>query len=70
VEPQAGFEFALHGADVHRVPRPPPLWETTVLVVSYQGGDLTGLSYWGFRSATRIDDGDKVFDSVGAWLVA
>lgn len=46
VEPQAGFEFALHGADVHEVPRPPP----------YQGGDLTGLSYWGIRDANPMCD--------------
>jgi hypothetical protein len=23
VEPRAGFEFALHGVDIHEVPRPP-----------------------------------------------
>ncbi len=54
MEPQARFEFALHGTHVHEVSRPPPLWETNILIVSYQGGDLTSLSYWGFHM-TIID---------------
>ncbi len=53
MEPQAGFEFALHGADVHEVPRPPPLWEIISTIIPYQGGDLTGLSYWGIRKTTE-----------------
>ena len=53
VEPQARFEFTLHGADVHEVSRPPPLCETTVMVDSYQGGDLTSLSYWGFHMTIK-----------------
>ena len=71
VEPQAGFEFALHGADVHEVPRPPHSRTERVVQLSYQGGDLTGLSYWGFRVTTkgryfgfRMKIGDKDFYKV------